>query len=160
MVICILFHIKMSKLNLLLQAVALCFFSHALQIEGHRLHPTVLELKGNDSIAYDIIHGLAKQNMESLKSNPIEAITFGKDSSSWDAPYFAIHQTSTRGRDDKYYGLHATMDVYGHKLKPGQWSTAAIWVTHTGDGARSSINSIQVGWHVSVIFPIVSIHNT
>ncbi|KAM3262112.1 hypothetical protein ACQJBY_052662 [Aegilops geniculata] len=41
---------------------------------------------------------------------------------------FAVHQTSYGGPNDNYYGLHATMDVYGHKLKPGQWSTTAIWI--------------------------------
>ncbi|KAM3262110.1 hypothetical protein ACQJBY_052662 [Aegilops geniculata] len=61
---------------------------------------------------------------------------------------FAVHQTSYGGPNDNYYGLHATMDVYGHKLKPGQWSTTAIWVSHHGDGATSSFNSIQAGWHI------------
>ncbi|KAM3262107.1 hypothetical protein ACQJBY_052662 [Aegilops geniculata] len=136
----------MSKLTHLRQVIALCFFFNALQTRGVRLHPVVLEWKRNDSISYDFVR--ATQNLESLKPNSTEAITFGKDSSSWDEPYFAVHQTSYGGPNDNYYGLHATMDVYGHKLKPGQWSTTAIWVSHHGDGATSSFNSIQAGWHI------------
>ncbi|CAM0870562.1 unnamed protein product [Alopecurus aequalis] len=48
---------------------------------------------------------------------------------------FAVHETSFGGRDDNYYGLHATMGVYSHKLKPGQMSAAGIWIypDHYGD---------------------------
>jgi hypothetical protein len=54
----------------------------------------------------------------------------------------------------KYYGLHATMDVYGHKLKPGQLSATLLWISNSGDGDVSSLNSIDVGWHVSRILLI------
>jgi hypothetical protein len=64
---------------------------------------------------------------------------------------FASHLSPTGGN---YYGLHVTMSVYGHKLKPGQVTSTIISVTHSGDGARSSFNAIQVGWHVSVTCPI------
>lgn len=67
---------------------------------------------------------------------------------------FAVHQTSSGGPHDNYYGLHATMDVYGHKLKPDQWTMASISVSHHGDGVTSSFNSIQAGWHVRIIFPL------
>jgi hypothetical protein len=46
--------------------------------------------------------------------------------------------------------LHATIDVYAHKLKPGQGTSTAIWVNHNGDGALSSLNAICVGWHVRI----------
>lgn len=65
---------------------------------------------------------------------------------------FAVHQTSSGGPTDNYYGLHATMGVYGHKLKPGQLTSTYITVTHSGDGVKSSFNAIQVGWHVSIFF--------
>ena len=68
---------------------------------------------------------------------------------------FAVHLTTSGGTDDNYYGLHATMDVYGHKLKPGQGSSTAIWITNDGDGVRSSFNGITVGWHVR-FFPFDS----
>ena len=72
---------------------------------------------------------------------------------------FAVHETSSGGPDDNYYGLHATMGVYNHKLQLGQWSSAGIWVYHTGDGVKSRLNSIQVGWHVSVHFSFSFKHN-
>jgi hypothetical protein len=74
-------------------------------------------------------------------------------------PQFAVHQTSSGGPDDNYYGLHTTMGVYNHKLKPGQWSVAAIWVYNKGDGVNSSFNSIEAGWHVSVNFLVLSTHS-
>ena len=64
---------------------------------------------------------------------------------------FAEHLTPSGNND--YYGLHVTMDVYGHKLKPGQVTSTTISVTHSGDGVQSSFNAIHVGWHVSIIFP-------
>jgi hypothetical protein len=67
---------------------------------------------------------------------------------------FAVHQTSSRGSDDKYYGLHATMSVHSHRLKPGQWTVAAIWIYNKGDGVISSFNSVEAGWHVSIKFSI------
>jgi hypothetical protein len=67
---------------------------------------------------------------------------------------FAVHQTSSGGPDDKYYGLFATMSVYNHSLKSGQWTTASIWIYNKGDGVISSFNSIEVGWHVSVKFSV------
>ncbi|VAH01390.1 unnamed protein product [Triticum turgidum subsp. durum] len=58
------------------------------------------------------------------------------------------HQTSVGGPNDNYYGLQAITDVYGHDLKTGQLSATIIWVHHTGDGSKSSLNTIQVGWHI------------
>jgi hypothetical protein len=68
---------------------------------------------------------------------------------------FAGHQTPSTS-DDSYYGLYATMDVYGHELKHGQLSSTTIWIFHDGDGKTSSLNAIQVGWHVSAIFSLIS----
>ncbi|KAM3316291.1 hypothetical protein ACQJBY_034430 [Aegilops geniculata] len=136
----------MSRLTLLQRAIALCFFCHALQTRGVRLFHTIQE--GNDSLAQDVFHGPAKRILTSFKANSIEAQTFGQDSSSWHEAYFASHMTSARGPYENYYGLHATMDVYGHELKQGQWSSTNFWVSHTGDGTKSSYNAIQVGWHI------------
>lgn len=69
---------------------------------------------------------------------------------------FAVQFAAHRTYDDNYYGLLATMDVYGHELKRGQWSSTQIWVGHDGDGSKSSDNTINVGWHVSNIFPFHS----
>ena len=70
----------------------------------------------------------------------------------------AGYYTSSRGPEASYYGLHATMDVYGHELKHGQWSSTTFWVSHYGDGNKSSYNEIQVGWHVRIIFLSLPIH--
>ncbi|OEL17385.1 hypothetical protein BAE44_0021596 [Dichanthelium oligosanthes] len=40
------------------------------------------------------------------------------------------------------------MDVYGLELKRGQLSSSSIWVTHSGDGSKSSYNSVIAGWHI------------
>jgi hypothetical protein len=65
---------------------------------------------------------------------------------------FAVHHTPSGGPGKNYYGLHATMDVYGHKLIPGQESSTGIWLNHDGDGVVSSLNAISVGWHVCIFF--------
>ena len=66
---------------------------------------------------------------------------------------YAVHQTTSGGPGDNYYGLHVTTDVYSHNLKPGQQTSTAIWVNHVGDGVKSSLNPISIGWHVWIIFP-------
>jgi hypothetical protein len=66
---------------------------------------------------------------------------------------FAEHLSPFGGN---YYGLHVTMDVYGHELKPSQVTATIISVTHSGDGANSSFNAAQVGWHVNVLFLHIS----
>lgn len=55
------------------------------------------------------------------------------------------------GDGNNYYGAEATLDVYGLNLKPDQFSQAGIWIVNKGDGQPSSLNGIQVGWHVSHI---------
>uniref|UniRef100_A0ACD5TTN5 Uncharacterized protein n=1 Tax=Avena sativa TaxID=4498 RepID=A0ACD5TTN5_AVESA len=138
----------MFKVTLILQAIALCFFFHALRTRGVQLRPTIQKFKENYSDLHDFVHGSTKQNPKSLNSSSIAAMTFGQDPSTWDKPFFALHLTSYGGPNDNYYGLHTTMGVYNHKLTPGQWSGAAIWVYHDGDGVESSFNSIHVGWHI------------
>ncbi|KAF7055845.1 hypothetical protein CFC21_063324 [Triticum aestivum] len=136
----------MFRLALIPQAIALCFFFHALQISGVRLFTAIQE--ENNSPPEDFLHGSAKRILTSLKSNSIEATTFGQESSSQDEAYTAGYYTSSRGPEASYYGLHATMDVYGHELKHGQWSSTTFWVSHYGDSNKSSYNEIQVGWHI------------
>ncbi|KAF7103427.1 hypothetical protein CFC21_104416 [Triticum aestivum] len=135
----------MHRLSLLRRAISLCFFYHALQTRGVRFFHTIQE--ENDSLAKDLVHGPAKQIRKTLKSNSTEVITSGQGSSLWDDPYFVAHLTHSGGPNDNYYGLHATMDVYGHELKHGQLSSTTFWINHAGDGKKSSYNAIQVGWH-------------
>ncbi|TVU18181.1 hypothetical protein EJB05_34260, partial [Eragrostis curvula] len=53
------------------------------------------------------------------------------------------------GNGDKYYGAEATLDVYGLALGLNQSSQAGIWIANKGDGQPSSMNGIQIGWHIS-----------
>ncbi|XP_044979800.1 uncharacterized protein LOC123447277 [Hordeum vulgare subsp. vulgare] len=124
--------------TLLLGPIALCLLCHALHTDGVGLRPTIQEEDGK-----------TKRIFTSLKSNSIVMTSVGQDSSSWGEPYFAVHQTTTtRGPHDNYYGLHVTTDVYSHNLRPGQQSSTAIWVNHVGDGVKSSLNAISIGWHI------------
>ncbi|KAM0919836.1 hypothetical protein ACQ4PT_007981 [Festuca glaucescens] len=136
----------MFRLTPLRPAIVLCFFLYALQSRGVKLYPTTKDV--TDSLAQDVLRGSAKLSLTSLKSNSIEAIIFGQGSSSWNEAYFAGHQTPSSGPDDTYYGLHVTIDVYDHELKRGQLSSTTFWIFHDGDGNTSSLNSIQVGWHI------------
>lgn len=56
-----------------------------------------------------------------------------------------------RGGAENYYGIEATIDVYGFNLQPGQLSAAGIWILNKGDGKPSSASGFQVGWSVSYI---------
>uniref|UniRef100_A0ACD5TU09 Uncharacterized protein n=1 Tax=Avena sativa TaxID=4498 RepID=A0ACD5TU09_AVESA len=136
----------MFRLTLLRRAIVCFFIHHAVQSGGFELHPTDGEVIG--PLEKDVVHGPTKQYLMGLKSKSIEATIFGQGSSSWVDPYFVGHQTPYGGPKDNYYGLHATMDVYGHKLKPGQLSSTTFWIFHDGDGNTSSRNTIQVGWHI------------
>uniref|UniRef100_A0ACD5WF71 Uncharacterized protein n=1 Tax=Avena sativa TaxID=4498 RepID=A0ACD5WF71_AVESA len=138
----------MLRLTMLGRAISLCLLFHAFQTEGIRLHHTINQLKNNDSRALDSVDGPTKQNMISLNSNLIMVTSSRQDSSSYDEPCFAVHQTTPRGPGNNYYGFHATMDVYGHELKPGQGSSTGIWVNHNGNGVTSVLNAISVGWHI------------
>jgi hypothetical protein len=51
--------------------------------------------------------------------------------------------------DIRYYGVEATLDVHSFNLYPGQLSEGGVWVISRGDGKPSSVNGIQLGWHVS-----------
>ncbi|CAM0876391.1 unnamed protein product [Alopecurus aequalis] len=59
--------------------------------------------------------------------------------------YVANH-VITGPDNDKYYGIEATLDVYGFSLEPGQLSAGGIWIKSIGDG--QPINGISVGWQI------------
>jgi hypothetical protein len=48
-----------------------------------------------------------------------------------------------------YHGVEATLDAYSFNLQPGQLTEGGVWVISRGDGKPSSVNGIQLGWHVS-----------
>ncbi|KAG0515791.1 hypothetical protein BDA96_10G308100 [Sorghum bicolor] len=60
--------------------------------------------------------------------------------------YFAYHGVATA--PNGYYGFIGTMDVYGFPLSQGQGSAAAVWISDEGDGARSGLKNIMIGWDV------------
>jgi hypothetical protein len=62
---------------------------------------------------------------------------------------YSSHTWLPGGGGVSYYGLEATLDVYGFDLEHGQASAAAIWIVNRGDGQPSSLSAIQFGWHVS-----------
>ncbi|KAM0897638.1 hypothetical protein ACQ4PT_022434 [Festuca glaucescens] len=59
--------------------------------------------------------------------------------------YVTDHLTYT---SSDYFGVEATLDVYGLTLQPGQQSEGGIWIT-SGDGGQSSpIEGMYTGWHI------------
>uniref|UniRef100_A0A0E0LHI9 Neprosin PEP catalytic domain-containing protein n=1 Tax=Oryza punctata TaxID=4537 RepID=A0A0E0LHI9_ORYPU len=60
--------------------------------------------------------------------------------------YFSAH--GWRHSDDaiEYYGLEATMDVYGFNLKHGQQTGGFIWIYSTDE--ESATNEVIAGWNV------------
>ncbi|KAE8786658.1 UDP-N-acetylmuramoyl-L-alanyl-D-glutamate--2, 6-diaminopimelate ligase [Hordeum vulgare] len=61
-------------------------------------------------------------------------------------PYEAIY--ITKGSDNGYYGVAATMDVYGYNLKDGQVSGAAISISNFEADFSQNVSAITVGWAV------------
>ncbi|TVU18160.1 hypothetical protein EJB05_34238, partial [Eragrostis curvula] len=69
------------------------------------------------------------------------------DSDSQDVVHTTTH-IWLPGDGNKYYGLEATLDVYGFALESNQVSEAGIWIINRGDGQPSSMNGIMAGWHI------------
>jgi hypothetical protein len=61
---------------------------------------------------------------------------------------FAVHSWNPNQEGKNYWGLEATMDVYGYNLEPQQQSMSSIWIYIIG-GGKSKITGFSVGWHVS-----------
>uniref|UniRef100_A0ACD6A1S9 Uncharacterized protein n=1 Tax=Avena sativa TaxID=4498 RepID=A0ACD6A1S9_AVESA len=59
-----------------------------------------------------------------------------------DIVYFASHRTYS----GSYFGLVATMDVYGHNISDGRIITT-MWI-HNMEGDRETDNAIWVGWQI------------
>ncbi|EMS50835.1 UDP-N-acetylmuramoyl-L-alanyl-D-glutamate--2, 6-diaminopimelate ligase [Triticum urartu] len=62
-------------------------------------------------------------------------------------PYEAVYIKST-DRDSGYYGVSATLDVYGYNLKDGQVSGAAISISNFEADFSKNVSAITVGWVV------------
>uniref|UniRef100_A0A8R7UPS9 Neprosin PEP catalytic domain-containing protein n=1 Tax=Triticum urartu TaxID=4572 RepID=A0A8R7UPS9_TRIUA len=58
-----------------------------------------------------------------------------------DIVYFATHRT----HPSSYYGLAATMDVYGHNISAGHIITS-IWIANMEGDPKTDENAIWVGW--------------
>ncbi|TVU45352.1 hypothetical protein EJB05_04837 [Eragrostis curvula] len=61
----------------------------------------------------------------------------------------AVSHVWLPGGGTNFYGVEATLDVYGFTFKPDQASQASIWIANRGDGNPSSLNGFQAGWHIS-----------
>ncbi|KAJ1261358.1 hypothetical protein BS78_09G023700 [Paspalum vaginatum] len=59
--------------------------------------------------------------------------------------------TKVFSNGNKFYGVEATLDVYGFSLGNDQVSQASIWIVDRGDGQPSSVSGIQAGWNISPI---------
>ena len=53
-------------------------------------------------------------------------------------------------RDSGYYGVSATLDVYGYNLKDGQVSGAAISISNFEADFSKNVSAITVGWVVKL----------
>ncbi|KAL6889042.1 hypothetical protein ACP4OV_010068 [Aristida adscensionis] len=132
-------------------AIALAVIFLAYPGEGIRFSP--INEQGNDSLlAKVLLHSPAKQKLTARSlSSFVPTDAYPQDDDDPDAAdtiYLVGHQTPLTGPDDSYYGLLVMMDVYGHQLRQGQWTSTAIWIAHDGDGSKSSLNSIHVGWQI------------
>ncbi|KAF0920437.1 hypothetical protein E2562_035149 [Oryza meyeriana var. granulata] len=134
----------MFRLVQLLQATALCVLFLVDAKRTVRLSPSVQE--ENDSLVRYLLKHDGAPNRK-MMSNSIQMKHVVQDINSANVSHFAAHQ-STGGPNDNYYGLRATMDVYGHDLKPGQQSGTGLSLSHFGDGKLSSYNDVTVGWHI------------
>ncbi|XP_047084216.1 uncharacterized protein LOC124695406 [Lolium rigidum] len=47
-----------------------------------------------------------------------------------------------------YHGVEATLDAHSFNLQRGQLTEGGVWVISRGDGKPSSVNGIQLGWHI------------
>ncbi|EEE54569.1 hypothetical protein OsJ_01770 [Oryza sativa Japonica Group] len=138
----------MFRLVQVLQAISMCAFL-LVDARAVRLYPSLQE--ENNSLGQYLLHAAPNQKMMLYKtfmmSNSILTRKVVHDINSAKVSYFATHQST--GPNENYYGLRATMDVYGHELKPGQLSGGALWVSHFGDdGKLSSYNAVGAGWHI------------
>uniref|UniRef100_A0A8I6Y2N2 Neprosin PEP catalytic domain-containing protein n=1 Tax=Hordeum vulgare subsp. vulgare TaxID=112509 RepID=A0A8I6Y2N2_HORVV len=57
--------------------------------------------------------------------------------------YFSVHYEKRKGG---YYGVVATIDIWGHHIGRNQMTAAAIWITNGDSDQR---NAIMFGWLVS-----------
>lgn len=61
---------------------------------------------------------------------------------------FAGHASVPGKPYNEYFGIIATIDVYGHNIRHGQMSASSVMVANLGDGSNETYNSIRVGWMV------------
>ncbi|KAL6619761.1 hypothetical protein ACP70R_034900 [Stipagrostis hirtigluma subsp. patula] len=52
------------------------------------------------------------------------------------------------GDGTSYYGVEATIDVYGLTLESDQLSQAGVWIVNRGDGQPTSFYGFQAGWQI------------
>ncbi|TVU31954.1 hypothetical protein EJB05_23666, partial [Eragrostis curvula] len=62
---------------------------------------------------------------------------------------FVAHSSFPGKPYDGYFGIIATIDVYGYNIAKGQLGGSSIWISNFGDGSKDNFNSIHIGWMVS-----------
>jgi hypothetical protein len=60
--------------------------------------------------------------------------------------------------DQGFYGIIATMDVYGFNLTTEQFTEGSVLLRDLGDGRVTSYNIIQIGWEVSCDVQMSDLH--
>jgi len=69
---------------------------------------------------------------------------------------FAAHASVPGKPYNEYFGIVATIDVYGHNIRHGQMSASSVMVANLGDGSKETYNSIRVGW---MVYKLPHLHN-
>jgi hypothetical protein len=72
---------------------------------------------------------------------------------------FAAHASLPGKPSDEYYGVVATIDVYGYNISRGQQSASTVWVYNVGNWSKENYNSIRIGWmvnHALYLYKILS----
>ncbi|KAL6641461.1 hypothetical protein ACP70R_019642 [Stipagrostis hirtigluma subsp. patula] len=146
----------MSKLSLGLHIFVLYAVFLAHQSQEHRIHPT----SQADSSSPTVITTMKKRasNLHAMDSkvrsldttwSPMQTLygtTSPSESGDGMPALFAAHNTELS--ENGFYGVVATMDVYGYTLNGGQMSTAAIWISNDDGDWKQNLDAITVGWTV------------
>ncbi|TVU31668.1 hypothetical protein EJB05_23366 [Eragrostis curvula] len=143
-------HPNMSKLSLGFRVFVLYAIFRAQESQGYRFHP----IKHTENAVFSLKHTDVKEKASNPKDmDPklgsstwsfVHTLLSGNDG---DNPtLFAAHLANDSGNG--YYGLVATMDVYGFNLNGGQLSKAAIWISNDEGDWKQDLDTITVGWLV------------
>ncbi|KAL6905335.1 hypothetical protein ACP4OV_002936 [Aristida adscensionis] len=138
----------MAKLGVALNILVLCAIFLAEESQGYRFQLANRESHRKDaSYPQDMDMKLLSPDTWSSLQKLYEKASPSENRDDY-KKFFAVHLTKD-GDSDGYYGLSATMDVYGYNLQGGQLTTAAVWISNLEGNWQQDLDSISVGWIVS-----------